>query len=287
LRARPRACYLSPKVFPALALACLLAGPDAAGDPETAYARSRALLGQRGDEAVEQAIALAEHAVERAPDVARYQHQLGAALARKAMGGTFTAIRLAGRIERAFERAVALEPRWIEARQSLLGFRLIAPRVLGGSTDGAADQARAIERLDPLLGAMAWLAVHHARKAWPSLERTALAAAPMAVAPAHRGQLVALLRAAGYPVVDDGAFGPLWLVALPPRRDTGASVADAFKASEAAYATAVALAGPAPGEPAPRPELAAAAPPAAKPAPKATRPKVKRRPPAARTPAAG
>jgi hypothetical protein len=222
-------------------------------------------------------VALAEDAVERSPGVARYQHQLGTALAHKAMTGTFTAIRLAGRIERAFEQAMALEPRWIEARQSLLGFRLIAPRLLGGSLDAAAEQARAIERLEPLLGAMAWIAVFHARKAWPALERTAYAAAPMAVAPAHRQQLLALLRAAGYAVVDDHALGPLWLGPLPPRRDTGMSVADAWKASEESYAQARALTAP--------PAVAAAEPP--KPPPKATRPKVKRRPPAARTPAAG
>jgi len=270
-------------VTPALALAWLVAlaaGPDGA-DPEAAYLRSRALLAAGGEDAVERAVELAEAAVERAPDVARYQHQLGTALARKAMTGTFTAIRVAGRVERAFERAVALEPRWIEARQSLLGFRLIAPRLLGGSHDAAAEQARAIDRLDPLLGAMAWLAVHHARKAWPALERTAQAAAPMAVAPAHRRQLVALLHAAGYAVVDDHALGPLWLGPLPPRRDNGASVADAFKRSEAAYATALALADPAPL----RDAVTSAPPP--KPPAKAARPKLKRRPPAARTPAAG
>ncbi|MFO0584045.1 MAG: hypothetical protein U0229_17365 [Anaeromyxobacter sp.] len=253
---------------PVLALAWLLAVAPAA-DPEAAYLESRALLAAAGEAAVDRAIDRAEEAAAAAPEVARYQHQLGTACARKAMTGTFAAVRLAGRIERAFERAVALEPRWIEARQSLLGFRLIAPRLLGGSVDAAEAQARAITQLDPLLGAMAFMAVHHARGAWPALERDALAAAPMAVAPAHRRQLLALLSAAGYPVVDDGAFGPLWLVALPPRRGNETSVADAFRASEAAYRTALALSEPAAPSPAARPTVVASERPApAKPAAK-------------------
>ncbi|MFT3917258.1 MAG: hypothetical protein QM704_25180 [Anaeromyxobacteraceae bacterium] len=253
---------------PVLALAWLLAIAPAA-DPEAAYLESRALLAAGGEAGVDRAIDRAQEAVATSPDVARYQHQLGTACARKAMTGTFAAVRYAGRIERAFERAVALEPRWIEARQSLLGFRLIAPRLLGGSIDAAEAQARAITQLDPLLGAMAFMAVHHARGAWASLERDALAAAPMAVAPAHRRQLLALLSAAGYPVVDDGAFGPLWLVALPARRGTETSVADAFKASEAAYRTALALSGPAASSPAPTTVAATEPPAAAKPPQKA------------------
>lgn len=55
-----------------------------------------------------------------------------------------------------YEKAVELSPNNIEVRESLIEYYLQAPGFLGGGVDKAEDQAREIEKLDPVAGGMAW-----------------------------------------------------------------------------------------------------------------------------------
>jgi tetratricopeptide (TPR) repeat protein len=59
---------------------------------------------------------------------------------------------LARRIKSEFERAVALDPKSIEARNGLIQFYREAPGVMGGSMDKAREQVREIAKLNPMRG---------------------------------------------------------------------------------------------------------------------------------------
>ena len=71
-------------------------------------------------------------------------------------------IRLPGLARRArseLERAVALAPTYLDARDGLVQFYLAAPAVFGGSVDKARAQVAELRRIDPYRGELAGLAV--------------------------------------------------------------------------------------------------------------------------------
>jgi len=97
-----------------------------------------------------------ERAVRADGDVAEHHHWLGRARAQEAIhAGLFRRVRLAGAIKSAFERAVQLDPRDIEARLDLLRFYVAAPGIVGGSVRAAKEQADAVARLDAMWGHIA------------------------------------------------------------------------------------------------------------------------------------
>lgn len=59
---------------------------------------------------------------------------------------------LARRVKSEFERAVALDPTLIDARQGLVDFYSMAPGFMGGSMDKAKEQVAEITKLSPLQG---------------------------------------------------------------------------------------------------------------------------------------
>lgn len=61
----------------------------------------------------------------------------------------FTAIGLAKKAHSAFEKAVDLDPRNIEARSDLSEYYIEAPGFLGGGTEKAAAQANVVQNLEP------------------------------------------------------------------------------------------------------------------------------------------
>ncbi len=78
---------------------------------------------------------------------------LGRALATQAIRGSLVKrAALAGRIRRAFARAVELDPADLRARYALVEFYLIAPGFLGGSVPRARAEAEEIRWRDPLRG---------------------------------------------------------------------------------------------------------------------------------------
>jgi tetratricopeptide (TPR) repeat protein len=62
---------------------------------------------------------------------------------------------LARRVKTEFERSVELDPRNVEARSGLVQFYMLAPGFMGGSLDKAHEQAAALDKINPLRGALA------------------------------------------------------------------------------------------------------------------------------------
>lgn len=109
----------------------------------------------------EKAVAYLEKAVALAPGDARYHHRLGDAYGRSAQkAGMFSKMGLAGKCRAAYEKAVELDPKSIDARFSLLGFYQQAPGIVGGGLDKALAQAQEIKRLDAARGRMAIAGVY-------------------------------------------------------------------------------------------------------------------------------
>ncbi len=91
---------------------------------------------------------------------------------------------MARRIKAEFERAVALDPELIDARDGLVQFYLMAPGVMGGSTAKAREQQREIARRSAYRGHLAAANIAWAGKDTAGTERAiraALAAAPDSV----------------------------------------------------------------------------------------------------------
>ncbi len=66
---------------------------------------------------------------------------------------------LAKRARTSLERAVELDPDFLDARMGLIQYRLLAPGFLGGSVERAREQAAEIEKRSRLRGALAWGAI--------------------------------------------------------------------------------------------------------------------------------
>jgi tetratricopeptide (TPR) repeat protein len=110
----------------------------------------RALLGQKK---TAEAVDRLEEAVARAPDMAEAHYALGQALAIRVNEVNF--IRqsmMAGDIRRAFQRAVALDPKDVNYREALFEFYRQAPAIAGGGLDKAAVEAEALAKLDAAAG---------------------------------------------------------------------------------------------------------------------------------------
>jgi tetratricopeptide (TPR) repeat protein len=119
----------------------------ASTDAELHYYLGRARL---RNNKVDPAVEALQRAVELAPDQATYRLGLGSALSAQIQrAGIFKKASLAGKLKEQFERAVALAPDSIEARESLLLFYAQAPGIAGGSKDKAREQLAAIEKLNP------------------------------------------------------------------------------------------------------------------------------------------
>jgi len=71
----------------------------------------------------------------------------------------FSAPGLAKKAKAAFEKAVALDPANLDAREDLLEFYLLAPGIIGGSVDKAKEQAAEIRKRDNFRGRMALVQV--------------------------------------------------------------------------------------------------------------------------------
>ena len=119
-------------------------------DPKAMYYRGRLeyALGNSG-----RAVDWFEKAVKRNDTSAVYHLWLGNALGDEAQKASkLRQPFLARRVKGEFERAVALDPKSIDAREGLVGFYSVAPGFMGGSMDKARDQANEILKLDVIRG---------------------------------------------------------------------------------------------------------------------------------------
>src|SRR4051812_37861256 len=118
---------------------------------------------QRDD--AEQAISCLEKAVSLSPTDSRFHHRLGDAYGRAAQKASlFSQMGLAKKCRMAYEKAVELDPKNIDAHFSLLGFYQQAPGMVGGGMDKAHQEALAIKQLDLNRGRQAVAGLYVAEK---------------------------------------------------------------------------------------------------------------------------
>lgn len=123
----------------------------------------------RGDS--DAAVAMLEKAVAQWPESAEAHFYLASAYSGKAQeGGMLNAARYASKVKEQFEKAVALNPKYVEARFGLVQLYAAAPGIMGGSYDKAFEQAKEIEALDPIVGHRAFAFVYSQQKK-PELAR--------------------------------------------------------------------------------------------------------------------
>ena len=128
----------------------------------TLIEQGRAAL-NRGD--VDAAVDILEKAVAQSPNSAEAHYYLGSAYGVKAQrANPFSAAALAGKTRDEFEKAVALNPKWVEARFALVEFYSFAPGIIGGSFDKALAQAAEIRKLDALQAHRAYAIVYSSQK---------------------------------------------------------------------------------------------------------------------------
>jgi tetratricopeptide (TPR) repeat protein len=98
----------------------------------------------------DRAIPAAEKSITLTPNNSEFYHWLGRIYGEKAdSAGILSAMGWAKKCRAAFERAVELDGRNIDARVDLSEFYIEAPGIVGGGQDKARAQAEALSKLDP------------------------------------------------------------------------------------------------------------------------------------------
>jgi tetratricopeptide (TPR) repeat protein len=137
---------------------------------------------QLGANDLDAAVEAAERAVEELPQDARAWFWSGRAHGMQAMrANLLMKAKWAGRSREAYEKAVALDPQYVEARYDLMQYYLFAPGFLGGGREKADAEAAEIARRDVLWGKLASSALALAdddQKAAETALREALVAVP-------------------------------------------------------------------------------------------------------------
>lgn len=109
------------------------------------------------DDHYEEAAAAFEQAVRADDRNAVYHFYLGQAYGAQAQrANVFKQASLARKTKAEFDRAVQLDPDFVEARQGLMQYYLQAPGIMGGSQDKAREQADEIRKRNPYRGAWAY-----------------------------------------------------------------------------------------------------------------------------------
>jgi tetratricopeptide (TPR) repeat protein len=127
------------------------------------------------------AVGLFERAIKVNGRTSEYHEWLGIALGLQAReSGRFRQAMLGSRAKGEFERAVALDPRNVGAREGLVQFYSIAPGIAGGSMARAREHAAEIARMNPMRGRIASGLISEREKHLAVAEREYLAAATMA-----------------------------------------------------------------------------------------------------------
>jgi len=122
-----------------------------------------------------------ERAIKADGHNADYHLWLGIALGLQARDvGRFRQAMLASRAKGEFERAVALDPRNVSAREGLVQFYSMAPGIAGGSMRRAREHASEIARVSPMRGRLASGMIREREKDYPGAERDYVAAASLA-----------------------------------------------------------------------------------------------------------
>jgi len=167
----------------------------AAAEPNNAEAQFYlgVLAEMRGD--LDEAVAHLERATALTPANSNYVLELGGAYGQAAQkAGLFSKFGLAKKCQAALEKAVALDPDNLDARNGLLSYYRQAPSIIGGGIAKAYEQAAEIRKRDPLMGANVLGQIYLDDKK-PD-EAFALYEATLRTAPDDYGLLYAIGRAA-------------------------------------------------------------------------------------------
>lgn len=134
-----------------------------------------------------------EQAVEIDPSNAQYQYGLGSAYGMKAQNsGVIKQVFLAPKVKGAFERAVALDPKLVDAHIGLAQYYWRAPGIMGGDMEKAWKEADCAIELDEFKGRLLKANIYVSEK------KTAEAAQEMKTLTAHRPDDWRAWRTAGY-----------------------------------------------------------------------------------------
>jgi len=113
----------------------------------------------------ETAVKHAEKAVALEPTSSTFQLRLGDAYGRTAQkAGVFSKMSWAGKCRDAYQRAVELDPKNVDARFAIMGFYQQAPGLVGGGMDKAYNEAAEIQKLDAARGREAYERLYLADK---------------------------------------------------------------------------------------------------------------------------
>lgn len=121
-------------------------------DDHQDYATAQYYLGRIAfdENKVDDAADYFEEAIDKNEAVAEYHNWYGNALGRIAQNANVVRQgMLAPKMKSAWEKAVKLNPRYIDPRQSLIQFYLQAPGFMGGSVDKAKEMAKEIIKVKP------------------------------------------------------------------------------------------------------------------------------------------
>ena len=122
-----------------------------------------------------------------------YFHWLGKAFGRRAETASFiNAPRFASECRKAFEKAVQLDPKNLEALNDLLEYYLEAPGILGGGTEKATKIAERIAELDPVEKHFAQARLAEKKKEYSAAEQHLRRASELA--PQQIGRVIDLAR---------------------------------------------------------------------------------------------
>lgn len=141
-------------------------------DPEVRHWTGKTYLKTRDwDKAVREM----EKTVELEPANAKHHLWLGRAYGARASHIVFfKAMRLAGRVVKAFEKARDLAPDSLDIRFDLIDYYLNAPGFLGGGKDKAENEIRVINKLDPKMGYIARASLYIKDEQWEQARKELL-----------------------------------------------------------------------------------------------------------------
>lgn len=124
----------------------------AAPAPDAAALYQRSLESLQAKK-IKEAIELAEQAVKADPTKADYYAHLGVAISSRMGEVNFMqAAALSGKLRKAFEKAVELDPKHVGGLIGLVRYYSNAPEIAGGSPAKAKEFAERVVAIDPLLG---------------------------------------------------------------------------------------------------------------------------------------
>jgi len=161
----PGACAVRPRIVSLrrLLLTVLAALAAVPLFPQTTLIEQGRAAISRGDS--DAAIDIMEKAVAQSPKSAEAHFYLSNAYGAKIQAsGMFGAAKYASKIKDECEKAVALNPKYVEPRFGLVQFYAGAPGLMGGSYEKALEQAKEIKAIDSIVGHRAYAFVYSQQK---------------------------------------------------------------------------------------------------------------------------